>query len=224
MVTKLILLSLSIIFITSCASVSVPTIKSKSSYNSYSSSQARPQIKSHQKSRYTIRRGDSLWSIAKKYNLKVSRIVSANPGLNPKNLKIGKKINIPRYKEKTSNGFIWPIKGEILNSFGEKVDGSRNNGINFISDKESSAVFASSNGKAIFSDHLKGWGKTIILAHNQNVYTIYANLGDPAIKEGAYAKKGEKIAQVVSGKNGNHVLHFEVRKRSVPQNPLTYIN
>jgi hypothetical protein len=29
---------------------------------------------------------------------------------------------------------------------------------------------------------------------------------------------------VAQGKNKNHILHFEVRKRSVPQDPLIYLN
>ena len=47
---------------------------------------------------YTIRRGDTLWSIAKQHYNNGQRwkeIVSANPGLDPTRLKIGQQIVIP---------------------------------------------------------------------------------------------------------------------------------
>lgn len=44
---------------------------------------------------YTIVKGDVLDSIHKKYNVSVKAILEANPGLDPKKLKIGQKIHIP---------------------------------------------------------------------------------------------------------------------------------
>lgn len=45
---------------------------------------------------YTVRSGDSLWKIAKKFNVSVSAIQNANPKVNPVNLVIGTKIVIPK--------------------------------------------------------------------------------------------------------------------------------
>lgn len=44
---------------------------------------------------YTVRRGDSLSKISKRYNVKMGAIVAANPGLNPDKIRIGRKLNIP---------------------------------------------------------------------------------------------------------------------------------
>ena len=44
---------------------------------------------------YTIRRGDSLFSIARKFSTTVSRIVFANPGISANNLSIGQQIVVP---------------------------------------------------------------------------------------------------------------------------------
>ena len=44
---------------------------------------------------HTVQRGEYLSSISKKYNVKMSSIVAANPGLNPDRIRIGQKINIP---------------------------------------------------------------------------------------------------------------------------------
>ena len=44
---------------------------------------------------HTVKRGEFLSSISKKYNVKMSAIVAANPGLNPDRIRIGQKLNIP---------------------------------------------------------------------------------------------------------------------------------
>ena len=47
---------------------------------------------------YTIKPGDNLWNIAKEVygdGTKYQRILDANPGLNPDNMKPGTKITIP---------------------------------------------------------------------------------------------------------------------------------
>lgn len=44
---------------------------------------------------HTVKKGEMLSSISKKYNVKMSAIVAANPGLNPDRIRIGQKLNIP---------------------------------------------------------------------------------------------------------------------------------
>ncbi|HZV33731.1 MAG TPA: LysM peptidoglycan-binding domain-containing protein [Verrucomicrobiae bacterium] len=44
---------------------------------------------------YVITKGDTYYSIAKKYGLKMSDIKAANPSVNPSKLKVGQKIELP---------------------------------------------------------------------------------------------------------------------------------
>ena len=44
---------------------------------------------------YTIQNGDTLYSIARKYNTTVNRILAANPNINPNNLIVGQRIIVP---------------------------------------------------------------------------------------------------------------------------------
>lgn len=43
---------------------------------------------------YTVEKGDSLWSIANKYDMSVDEIVKANPDINPELIHIGDEINL----------------------------------------------------------------------------------------------------------------------------------
>ena len=44
---------------------------------------------------YTIKQGDTLFSIARKYDSSINRITFANPNINPNDLRIGQKIIVP---------------------------------------------------------------------------------------------------------------------------------
>ncbi|MCK9614559.1 MAG: peptidoglycan DD-metalloendopeptidase family protein [Candidatus Omnitrophica bacterium] len=119
--------------------------------------------------------------------------------------------------------FVWPLQGEVINNFGTNVNHTSNKGIN-IKAKPQDVVVASESGQAVFADHITGWGKTVILKHANNFYTVYANLNDIKIREGFLVKKGEPVghvAQLTPDKEG--ILHFEIRKKHLADNPLRYL-
>lgn len=44
---------------------------------------------------YTVKAGDTLISIAKKHGVKLAALLAANPGLDPKRMKVGQPVKIP---------------------------------------------------------------------------------------------------------------------------------
>ncbi|MCP4653518.1 MAG: LysM peptidoglycan-binding domain-containing M23 family metallopeptidase [Candidatus Omnitrophica bacterium] len=174
---------------------------------------------------YTVKKGDSLWKISKRFGTSVERIMRSNRITSASNLKTGQKLSIPYEYKKTANSpFIWPVKGTVISSFNEVVNGVGNKGLD-IKTTSRATVKASNNGKVVFCDHLKGWGQTIILQHANSYYTIYANLTGILENEGSSIKKGTVIARVAPSKKNNiGILHFEIRKKYLPQNPLRYLN
>ncbi len=173
---------------------------------------------------YSVKQGDSLWKISKQYNVSVERIMRENNISSPYNLGVGQRIFIPRYQSTAGKDLLWPIKGNIVNYFNESVDSSLNRGVDIQATSANREVKASAQGKVAFSNLLKGWGKTIIVKHDSSLYTVYANLDEASAKEGGTVRGGEAIGTVASGKDGGYVLHFEVRKRNIPQDPLKYLN
>lgn len=66
---------------------------------------------------YIIKAGDTLFSIANQFNTTINRIISANPKLNPNNLKIGERIIIPFGKIIHTNiSYTYPILQMNINS------------------------------------------------------------------------------------------------------------
>jgi lipoprotein NlpD len=207
-----------IIFIISCA-------PAKSVYK-----KAPPSPTQIKGSVYLVKEGDSLWRIARKYDTSVEELMHRNKISSAQDLKVGQKIVVTgtslnlKSRPRSSSILAWPIKGQVINFFGETVNSSVNKGLNIKAAGGDKSVKASAQGKVVFANQLKGWGKTVILKHDLSLYTIYANLASTLVSEGAVAKKGQSLGQIASGHDGNYILHFEVRKRYLPHNPLKYLN
>ena len=45
---------------------------------------------------YVIQPGDTLWSLGQRYGFSTRAMLDANPGVDPNNLQIGQRVNIPR--------------------------------------------------------------------------------------------------------------------------------
>jgi lipoprotein NlpD len=170
---------------------------------------------------YIVKNGDSLWAIAKKHGINIKEILKANNFSSAAELKAGQSLIIPQHSENTAKlAFTWPLKGKVVNFFGETIGYVTNKGLNI---KVSSAetVIAAEDGKIIYSDQIKGWGKTIIMQHGGNFYTVYANLEEIFHTERKNIKKGQAIGRL-SADNGA-ILHFEIRRGYVADNPIRYL-
>jgi len=120
--------------------------------------------------------------------------------------------------------FMWPVKGSITSRFGIQPNGMKINGIK-IHAPDSAPIVASAAGAVIHSANIKYYGDTVIIKHDDNYSTVYCYLKDRTVKVGDIVKKGDKIALVGKPENGDgkSYLHFEVRYRSKPRDPLQYL-
>jgi murein DD-endopeptidase MepM/ murein hydrolase activator NlpD len=173
---------------------------------------------------YIIKERDSLYKISKKYGISIREIVRRNKIPYSQPLKPGQEIILPITRKISSVSFSWPVEGKIISFFGENIDNFVNKGVNILVSPENKKVKASADGKVVFCNDLKGWGKTIVLKHTSDLYTVYANLDTVSAKEGVHAKSGQIIGETASSKGGNYIFHFEIRKRHIPQDPLVYLN
>ena len=107
----------------------------------------------------------------------------------------------------TSKGTRDPHHGvEFLNKFGTPVYAA-GDGI---------VIFAGPDTEAIYSPWNNLYGNLVVIAHENNLFTLYAHLSTIEIQSGDDAKVGQKIGEIgQSGvATGSH-LHFEVRRGDV---------
>lgn len=177
---------------------------------------------------HRVEKGQTLWRVSKLYGVSVDEIVSSNNITDCTQIHSGQEIFIPRAEKKSAaypaydsgsiEDFIWPVKGEITSSFGEKNKNIISKGIT-LRPRSNSNVVASASGQVVFaSENLKGYGKTIVIAHRDGIMTIYTNLSQILVKPGDYLRQGAAIAKCDNG-----LFHFELRKGHIPQNPRYYL-
>lgn len=120
--------------------------------------------------------------------------------------------------------FRWPVRGRVIANFGDKTDGGRNDGID-ISVPEGTAVKAAENGVVVYSgSELEGFGNLILVRHSDGWVSAYAHNKSLEVNRGDEVRRGQVIAR--SGRSGSAEmpkLHFELRKNSVPVDPLKHL-
>ena len=119
----------------------------------------------------------------------------------------------------------WPAKGQISSSFGGKTDdGKRNDGLDILM-PEGSDVKAAENGVVIYaSNGLKGFGNTVLVRHDGELVTVYAHAKSLNVKRGDKVQRGQVIAQSgMTGSAKRPKLHFEVRHKATPKNPIIFL-
>lgn len=122
----------------------------------------------------------------------------------------------------------WPLRGRIIRNFGMIKNpkfGTTTmcNGIE-IETVEGAPVMAIYDGKVMFAEWFKGYGKSIILSHPGGIYTLYAHNSELAVQRGDSVQKGQMIAKAGStGSLNGPSLYFEVREKDQPVNPLQWL-
>lgn len=139
------------------------------------------------------------------------------------------KLNVPKKPKKQRQSIVsidnkkmlelsfgWPIKGRVLKRFSPP----RNKGID-IAGKQGQSIKATEAGKVVYGGQgLIGFGKLLIIKHNSEYLSAYANNSRLLVNEGQHVQKGQAVAEVGNVGIKRTSLHFEIRKNGKPLNPL----
>lgn len=130
----------------------------------------------------------------------------------------GKKTTAHDANEASPTGWISPTPGKLLKSFSEEAKGVD------IGGKMGQSIVASGSGKVVYAGNgLRGYGKMVILKHNNEYLSAYAHNNKLLVKEGDVVKKGEKIAEMGNTDTDRIKLHFEIRRFGKPVDPTKFI-
>ncbi len=201
---------------------------------------------------YVVRRGDTLYSIARRYGVNVRELASVNNVPAPYTIKVGQQLEVPvglttagiassatalrpsapagrtpprvLPPVKRDEGFLWPVKGRVISSYGVKKNGLHNDGIN-ISAALGAPVHAAKSGVVTYAgSELKGYGKLLLIKHDDGFITAYAHNRRLLVKRGDYVHQGDVIAEAGdTGAVSSPQVHFEIRKGRKSLNPMDYL-
>lgn len=200
---------------------------------------------------YVVKRGDTLYSIAFRYDRDYRELADANHIYSPYTLKVGQIIRFNHYNKQNSSNIYRPQRLQTHQSPRPKArpyqlytQTYRNRGwlwpahgrvvANFVPEQgkkgidiagqKGEKIFAASNGVVAYAGNgLTGYGNLIIIKHDNQLLTAYGNNARNLVSEGQVIKAGQVIADMGVVDRRYWGVHFEIRQAGKPVNPRIYL-
>lgn len=168
---------------------------------------------------YQVRRGDTLYSIAKRFKTTVSALRALNRERLKGGLRAGDVILVPSPSVPefvADEEFLMPVEGKVVVGFGQRRDGALIEGID-MEVEEGAAVKASRTGVVVYVSHNFGsYGGLVVMRHG-DYRTVYGYL------KKIYVRAGQKVGQgMVIGRAGRR-FHFRIYRGCEALPPLRFV-
>lgn len=194
---------------------------------------------------HTVQKGETIYSIAKKYDAEPQAMADFpfNTFVNDETfaLAVGQRLIVPdgvKPEEAppprafanritpdagavTASGvFVWPASGRITQPFSWYHTGVD------IANRESPDVLAADSGtvKTVGWPDNSGYGNRVVIDHGNGYQTLYAHLAAIYVVSGTRVAKGQAVGKMgTTGRSTGIHLHFEIRVNGARTNPLEYL-
>lgn len=121
-------------------------------------------------------------------------------------------------------GYVWPVRGKIISSYGAKAGNLFNDGINIAAPRGTPVQAASDGVVAYVGSDLASYGNLVLIRHGNGMMTAYAHMQNTIVTKGETVKMGRVIGAVgASGSVNNSQLHFEIRRGRKSIDPAGYL-
>ncbi|MDM7323131.1 MAG: peptidoglycan DD-metalloendopeptidase family protein [Gammaproteobacteria bacterium] len=193
---------------------------------------------------HVVKPGETLYSIATAYDMDWRELASRNDLRPPYTLRVGQRLVLaknrvmqggaaadprPQAPSKIRKAspplppigkirWVWPTEGRVVTTF---VQGHpTRKGID-IAGELGQPVRAAASGEVVYSGSgLAGYGRLIILKHDERFLSAYAYNQTLLVSEGETVQSGQIIARMGQAEAGKPMLHFEIRLDGNPIDPL----
>jgi len=167
---------------------------------------------------YTVQKGDTLYGIAKKHNVKVSELYAVNGMTQNDVLKFGQKIKIPVddgsespldikdvdprvYRESSSaKGLKWPVVNPTVTYVKGKVSGVQ------LTSAAKENVTNIHAGTVVYTGFYRGFGNVVFVQSKTGLVYAYTGLSSIKVKNGTYVVFGDVLGKAgvdsITKKNG----------------------
>ncbi|MBQ0003527.1 MAG: M23 family metallopeptidase [Treponema sp.] len=155
---------------------------------------------------YTVQKGDTLYGIAKKYEIKVAELYSLNGMKSGDVLKFGQKIKVPvivkegsvdltgvdprTYITKTTDPSLqWPVKNPSVTYVKGKISGVE------LSSSAKESVTNIRAGTVMFTGPYRGFGEVVFVQSKTGLVYAYTGLSSIKVKKGAQVAAGDILGK-----------------------------
>jgi lipoprotein NlpD len=167
------------------------------------------------------KKGESLKNpdIAKKEVVKQPLPKKTPEPVKKKPAPVAKKTTVKPALPKGPVNWSWPVNGKIAKTNSP----TSKKGLDILG-RAGQRVKAAATGEVVYSGGgLLGYGKLIIIKHNETYLSAYAYNSKLLVKEGDIVKAGQAISEMGQDHTGRTLLHFEIRQNGKPINPVKYL-
>ena len=122
-------------------------------------------------------------------------------------------------KSQSVSRWHWPSAGRVIRMYSS----NRHKGID-IAGKRGDPVKAVAAGKVVYAGTgVTGYGSLLIIKHNETYLSAYGHNERLLVLENTNIQAGQQIATMGSSGTDTVKLHFELRRRGRPIDPLTLL-
>jgi len=197
----------------------------------------------------TVRRGDSLYRLAREHGLSALDLAVWNGIAPPYTIYPGQRLRLYPSDAGAANNtaqrpssvrptqppaqpstpppaqspfrWRWPTDGQVITRFA--AGEATRQGID-IGGRSGQQVRASADGEVVYSGSgLVGYGEMIVIKHDEQWLSAYGHNRARLVNEGARVKAGDPIAEMGRTGAARDMLHFEIRYNGRPVDPLRYL-
>lgn len=199
---------------------------------------------------HTVKSGDTLESVAKKYTAEAQAILDFpfNDVPDDFKLKVGQVLVVPNgvqpaaapviqrsapvvgqfytgvasstFQAPGGGNFIWPTKGIITQYFAWYHPALD------IADRSGPPVMASDGGTVIVAGwpDNSGYGNRVVIDHGNGYTTLYGHFANVYVSAGERVSRGQTIGRMgTTGRSTGTHLHFEIRYKGIALNPKSIL-
>ena len=169
------------------------------------------------KNSYIVQLGDSVWSIAIKYNLDPQSIIDKNHLLQPYTIFPNQNLQFSKNgKASTPKIAFQPIAWHHpLNQY---IQPEKQGSYWLVyKERKGKPIYSIDEGKVVVSGpDIPGYGNLIMISHANGFLSLYAHCDKVLVQSGDTVKKGMIIAQVGNSESPESMLRFQLRKNGKP--------
>lgn len=196
---------------------------------------------------HTVKSGDTLESVAKRYEaepqgildfpfndvpddfkLTVGQVLIVPEGVPPESKATPKPQSRTMFAQGPQSSFsapgggnfMWPTSGGITQRFAWYHPGAD------IANRAAPAVFAADGGTVVVAgwpDNY-GYGNRVVVDHGNGYQTLYAHLSNIYVSSGQKVSRGQAVGKMgTTGRSTGIHLHFEIRFKGIAVNPLAIL-
>ena len=185
---------------------------------------------------YSVQKGDTLYSIARRHNIKLYDLLSINNMANDAVIKVGQHIKVPakpaapakNLPNNTSSAesassaqsvgtgdssLLWPVKHPTVVYTKGKVSGVE------LSAEKDEPVKSIRAGTVMYTGMYRGYGNIVFVESKTGLIYAYSWLGSVHVKKGDYVVCGDTVGTAGKNAAGSPSLTFMVFQNGMPIDP-----